>query len=567
MKNIRKGLITIFLALFIVMATVLPAASAAETTAERTLPATVVTGDEFTVTVEVSNYGLLGQVVETLPAGFDYVDGSQSGVFNTTVNGNEVTFILFGSTSFSYDVSVTAGVGTYDFDGIIIDSSTSPMGVFDVVGSSIEVVTSGGSGGEDPGVTECIAERSLPATVAPGEKFTVTVDASNYGLLGQVVETLPAGFEYAGDSTGVFNATADGNEVTFTLMAANTFTYKVVASEAVGTYDFAGIMNAAIGVDDAIVTSDVCGDTEVEVVAGNVVVECIAERTLPGAVELGEQFPVTIVLGDFGPLGQVVETVPAGFDYVGQSGAFNVSADGNEVTFTVMEGTTSFTYDVVASEDVGTYGFTGIMNAAIGVDDAIVASDVCGDSEVVLEDEVVVVPVPDPESIVIQPGWNFISVPFTLNNSNVDSVLADINYTTLMYWDGSDWIIPTDFEPLKAYWIKSSEDVDQVVSVDLLEPRVQSVPPTMTVHMGWNAIGYTDSMTILSAEMALDSIDDSYTLIEGPYDPVTMTFEEIGHNGETGVISGNHVGTDVFDMVPYEGFWVFVTQEDTLVGF
>ncbi len=173
------------------------------------------------------------------------------------------------------------------------------------------------------------------------------------------------------------------------------------------------------------------------------------------------------------------------------------------------------------------------------------------------------------DGIVIEPNWNFISVPFELNNSSVDFVLADINYTNLMYWNtsGAIWEIPTDFEPLKAYWIESNESVDQLIASELLEPITPSVPPVMTVYPGWNAIGYTDSMTVLPAEVMLGSIDESYTVIEGPYDSATGAYEQIGHNGETGVIAGVHVGTDIFDMSPYEGFWVFVTQEDLLAGF
>ncbi|NPE27304.1 PGF-pre-PGF domain-containing protein [Methanococcoides sp. SA1] len=112
--------------------------------------------------------------------------------------------------------------------------------------------------------------------------------------------------------------------------------------------------------------------------------ESIAERTLPATVASGEEFTVAIALGDFGPLGRVVESIPAGFEYVpeGTPGVFNITADGNEVTFTLMVGATSFTYDVVASEEEGIYDFTGIMDAAIGVDNAIVTSDVSGDTEI-----------------------------------------------------------------------------------------------------------------------------------------------------------------------------------------
>ena len=48
------------------------------------------------------NYGLAGQVVETLPAGFAYVAGSSSlGASQVQVAGQNVTFTLLGETSFT----------------------------------------------------------------------------------------------------------------------------------------------------------------------------------------------------------------------------------------------------------------------------------------------------------------------------------------------------------------------------------------------------------------------------------------------------------------------------------
>jgi sirohydrochlorin ferrochelatase/sugar lactone lactonase YvrE len=178
-----------------------------------------------------------------------------------------------------------------------------------------------------------------------------------------------------------------------------------------------------------------------------------------------------------------------------------------------------------------------------------------------------------PGGLVIDAGWNFISVPVALSNNNVDDVLADVNYDAIVYYNTSSgmWeqggVDFTDLEPLKAYWIKNPEESVQYITEDMLEPEVPAVPATITLQEGWNAIGYSDADDSLSAEMTLQSMDDSYSLIKGPYDPEDMTYGFVGHNGETGVISGSHVGTDIFEMEPYNGYWVLVTQETTLYGF
>ena len=169
-----------------------------------------------------------------------------------------------------------------------------------------------------------------------------------------------------------------------------------------------------------------------------------------------------------------------------------------------------------------------------------------------------------PDGIILMPGWNFISVPYELNNSSVDNILADINYSALSYYNtnNSSWESVATFDPLKGYWINVPMDEDvQVVLKEDLVPKVPTSPATIQLYAGWNSIGYTDSMDILSAELTLGSIDDCYTSIWGPWMPDMMSYEYVGHNGQTGVIENRHVGTDVFDMSPYNGYWVFLTQD------
>lgn len=177
------------------------------------------------------------------------------------------------------------------------------------------------------------------------------------------------------------------------------------------------------------------------------------------------------------------------------------------------------------------------------------------------------------DGLPISSGWNFISVPSELNDASVDSVFEDIEYDVVLYYNTSSgmWeqggVNFTELEPLKAYWIKNSLGYSQFVSSDKLKPAVPAAPATISLHKGWNAIGYSDAADSLSAEMTLQSMDDSYSLIKGPYYSETMSYGYVGHNGETGVISGSHVGTDSFEMAPYNGYWILVTQETILYGF
>ena len=80
-------------------------------------------------TVTINNVGIadgFGSVVETLPAGFSYVDNSAAStdanaVIEAEVDGQTVTFTVVGVDSFTYSVTVGSDVadGQYTFSGVL----------------------------------------------------------------------------------------------------------------------------------------------------------------------------------------------------------------------------------------------------------------------------------------------------------------------------------------------------------------------------------------------------------------------------------------------------------------
>ena len=96
-------------------------ANAGSATATRTLPeGPVPAGEGFTVTIEVSGYGMFGQVAETLPEGFTYRTSTLP-PRSVRVFGNTVEFIFLGETSFTYTVKAPDTEGTYTISGILKD--------------------------------------------------------------------------------------------------------------------------------------------------------------------------------------------------------------------------------------------------------------------------------------------------------------------------------------------------------------------------------------------------------------------------------------------------------------
>ena len=78
----------------------------------------------------------------------------------------------------------------------------------------------------------------------------------------------------------------------------------------------------------------------------------------------GGRLVVRITASNYGGFGQVEETLPEGFTYVGSSlGEGSATADGQTVSF-VLLGDRSFTYTVDAPHAEGTYTFTGVLRDA-----------------------------------------------------------------------------------------------------------------------------------------------------------------------------------------------------------
>ena len=78
-------------------------------------------GTGLTVTITASGYGVLGgRVEETLPGGFDYVDGSvRPADIRVTEQGQVVRFTFRDISSFTYGVNASSTPGSHRFSGVL----------------------------------------------------------------------------------------------------------------------------------------------------------------------------------------------------------------------------------------------------------------------------------------------------------------------------------------------------------------------------------------------------------------------------------------------------------------
>ena len=361
----------------------------------RSLPEdSLMQGDEFSVTI--NNVGLadgFGEVVETLPEGFSYIDSSASSdgpnaAISAVVSDQTVTFTLVAVESFTYMVTVGPDVedGRYHFDGDLNKlSGSTPILGDDEITILAEAATT------LPDATPGDISRSLPgSSVAPGDEFSVTIN--NVGLadgFGEVMETLAAGFSYVEDSASsdtanaAISAAVADQTVTFTLVAVDSFTYKVAVGPNVadGPHSFSGVL-AKLSGDETI-----GGDSSVTVAATTTPGDI--SRSLPGSsVARGGEFSVTIDnVGLADGFGEVMETLPAGFSYVEDSAssdtanaAISAAVSDQTVTFTLVA-VDSFTYKVTVGSGVagGQHSFSGVL-AKLSGDETI-----GGDSRVTVD--------------------------------------------------------------------------------------------------------------------------------------------------------------------------------------
>ena len=306
--------------------------------ATRSFSATsVIVGGTVEVTIQVADLGAFGGVTETLPEGFSYVSTTMDN--EPVIDGQDVTFALFGVDSFTYTVRAPDAVGAHTFHGVVKDNALDS----NEVGGDSDVMVR-------PSAVE--ASRSFSAsTVDAGGELTVTITAAEYGQFGQVVETLPAGFGYV--STSLDDPPwVSGQMLGFSLFGEESFTYTVTASRTLGSHEFSGVAK-----DEARMETAIGGDSTVTVQAATA--SHSAVRSVDSRVEAGAEVVVTIDLEGLGGFGQVRETLPEGFAYVSSSLPDDqvASADGM-LTFTILRDD-SFTYTVTASGTEGGHALSG----------------------------------------------------------------------------------------------------------------------------------------------------------------------------------------------------------------
>ena len=376
MKALALTAVALGLGLALVGLLQLSPVDASRHSAERSFSADqVAASEELVVTITTANVGSFGQIVETLPEGFDYVN---SDLPNNQVDhdpaSRTLTLTLFGETTVEYTVMASDTPGAYDFSGIVTDSAgaTADIGGPSEITVATEPTTEDPNGedeqDDDNGPAPTASRSFSQATVSAGTNLVVTITTANVGSFGQIVETLPQGFEYVSSDLPDNQVDHDpaSRTLTLTLFGETTVEYTVMASDTPGPYDFSGDL-----IDSQGMSHTIQGPSRVTVEApsGPSASRSFSQTT----VAAGTDIVVTITSANAGSFGQIVETLPQGFEYVSSALPDNqVDHDPASRTLTLtLFGETTVEYTVMASDTPGPYDFSGDLVDSQGMSHTI----------------------------------------------------------------------------------------------------------------------------------------------------------------------------------------------------
>lgn len=171
------------------------------------------------------------------------------------------------------------------------------------------------------------------------------------------------------------------------------------------------------------------------------------------------------------------------------------------------------------------------------------------------------VPVVSVDEVPLQSGWNFISVPKTLNTTIQSAknlfVEVDTDNRSILGYDAFQkvWVSVESadpVQPLNAYWIYAKTPC----SVDLAYPDTPALPAAKTLYPGWNAVGLS-SLNNTPAQTAL--FGTSWRVLI-PWNLEGGMFDLAIVNGGSDANSPSRL------MTPGNGYWVYVDSESTLIG-
>jgi hypothetical protein len=164
------------------------------------------------------------------------------------------------------------------------------------------------------------------------------------------------------------------------------------------------------------------------------------------------------------------------------------------------------------------------------------------------------------ESLILNPGWNFISFPKYLDSScdTAGELLGSLDtdgISPLGYDAKTGWYVlkaDTRIKPLDGYWVYTKEDTD----LPLKYSTAVNTPPSKAVYKGWNAVGLSADKS-MTAKSAFSNLDWVRCL---PWDVEQSKWGTVIVNG------GSSENSEELKLELGRGNWLYVEADGTYLG-
>lgn len=159
--------------------------------------------------------------------------------------------------------------------------------------------------------------------------------------------------------------------------------------------------------------------------------------------------------------------------------------------------------------------------------------------------------------------WNTFSTPITLDSGYNELAELNLDMDIAYGFYGGDWVLITDTNdtlvPSDVFYIKMNSSA----TVSLVPSEEKSDPSSKTLDEGWNLVSLAN-LSDMAAEDALASAFWVSGDLRGYSQVASPAVNETTWSAVRGLFISTALG---YDMIPTEGYWVFMINAGTLAGF
>ena len=188
--------------------------------------------------------------------------------------------------------------------------------------------------------------------------------------------------------------------------------------------------------------------------------------------------------------------------------------------------------------------------------------------------------------IILEPGWNLISIPDQPTPSDVDTVFGAPEISTVLTYDPTVaglWSFAVrdaaegtliggldTVEAEKGYWVESAAAITITVKIPGITAGAQTLPPAFRLPAGWNLV----SVNTPNLDDASRDPDEYFSGLDWSraysYDSVTKTWDSIVPDGDPNDDVTDDLGVDdaIEGDVPVsagKGYFIYLNKSGTLV--